>query len=83
MCFDLIGVTLTPFTLIMNLKETQYLQEMYLHDDFTLSLIITDQKYNSHKELANASNCCFKHFSLNSKGEQEDTIEFNFKDGKS
>jgi len=67
----------------MNLKEAQYLQEMYLHDDFTLSLIITDQKYNSQKELANASVCCFKHFSLNTNGEQEETIIFNFKDGKS
>jgi hypothetical protein len=43
--------------------------DIYLHDDFTVSLFIT------------APDCCFKHFSLNSKGELEETFEFDFKDG--
>ena len=56
MCFDhLAGVTLTPLKVIMNLSEAQKEHDIYLHDDFRVSLFIP------------APDCCFKHFSLNSK----------------
>jgi hypothetical protein len=71
MCFDLTGVTLSPFKFIMNLKEAKILFEIYLHDDFTVSL------FNPESDF------CFKHFSLNSNGEQEETVKFDIKDGKS
>ena len=53
-CCDLAGVTLTPLKLIMNLTEAQKDHEIYLHDDFTVSLFF----YGSQE-------CCFKHFSFN------------------
>ena len=68
MCFDLNITSLTPFKFIMNLTEAQNKLEIYLNDDFTGSLFIP------------APDCCFKHFSLNSKDEQEETIKIDFKD---
>ena len=53
----------------MNLTDAQKEHEIYLHDDFTVSLFIP------------APHCFFKHFSFNSKGEQEETIKIDFKDG--
>jgi len=58
MCFDLDGVTLTPLKLIMNFTEAhknhEIFHEIYLHDDFTVSLFIFGYQEG-----------CFKHFSLN------------------
>jgi hypothetical protein len=54
MCFDLDGVSLTPLKLIMNFTEAQKYHEIYLHDDFTVSLFIYGYQES-----------CFKHFSLN------------------
>jgi hypothetical protein len=54
MCFDLTGATLTPFKLIMNLTDEENFHEIYLNDDFTVSLFFP------------ASDCCFKHFTFNS-----------------
>ena len=54
MCFNLNGATLTPLKLIMNLKEEENDHEIYLNDDFTVSL------------FSPASDCCFKNFSFNS-----------------
>jgi hypothetical protein len=53
----------------MNLEKGQYLHEIYLNDDFTVSLIITDREYYLSGFLADESKCCFKHFNLNSNGE--------------
>jgi len=54
MCFDnLAGVTLTPLKFIMNFTLAQKDHEIYLNDDFTVSLFIP------------GPDCCFKHFSLN------------------
>ena len=54
MCFNLTGATLTPLKLIMNFTEEENEHEIYLNDDFTVSL------------FSPASDCCFKHFSFNS-----------------
>ena len=55
MCFDhLTGATLTPLKLIMNFTEAQKEHEIYLNDDFTVSLFIPKKPDG-----------CFKHFSLN------------------
>jgi hypothetical protein len=70
MCFDLNGVFLTSFKFIMKLTEAQSLHEIYLNYDFTVSLFIAKSDF------------CFKHFTLDSKDEQEETIKFDFKDGK-
>jgi hypothetical protein len=69
MCFDYTGSTLSPLKFIMNLEKGQYLHEIYLNDDFTVSLIITDREYYLSGFLADESKCCFKHFNLNSNGE--------------
>ena len=54
MCFDnLAGATLTPLKLITNFTEAQEEYEVYLNDDFTVSLFIP------------GPDGCFKHFSLN------------------
>ena len=54
MCFDhLAGATLTPLKLITNFTEAQKEHEVYLNDDFTVSLFIP------------GPDGCFKHFSLN------------------
>ena len=53
MCFDLAGVTIRPLKFIMNFTEAQKEHEIYLHDDFTVSLFIPPP------------DCCFKYFSLN------------------
>jgi hypothetical protein len=54
MCFDHIaGATLTPLKLIMKFTEAQIEYDIYINDDFTVSLFIT------------GPDGCFKHFSLN------------------
>jgi hypothetical protein len=54
MCFDhLAGATLTPLKLITNFTEAQKEYEVYLNDDFTVSLFIP------------GPDGFFKHFSLN------------------
>jgi len=54
MCFNNItGVTLEPLKFIMNFTEAEKEHEIYLHDDFTVSLFIS------------APDCYFMHFSLN------------------
>jgi hypothetical protein len=71
MCFDnLVGATLIHFKVIMNFSAKQKTHEIYLNDDFTVSLFIP------------APDCSFKHFSFNSKDEQEKTIEIDFLDEK-
>ena len=50
----------------MNFTDTQKEQEIYINDDFSVSLFIP------------GPDCCFKHFSLNLKCEQEETIKFDF-----
>jgi hypothetical protein len=40
MCFNIDGVALTPLKLIMNFTEAQKEHEIYLNDDFTVSLFI-------------------------------------------
>jgi hypothetical protein len=48
MCFDhLAGVTITPLKFIMNFTDSKEDHEIYLHDDFTISLFIP------------APDCCF------------------------
>jgi hypothetical protein len=54
MCLYLDQVTLTPLKLIIKLTEAQERHEIYLHDDFTVSLFIFGSQ-----------DSCFKHFSLN------------------
>ena len=56
MCFYPAKATLTPLKLIMNFTEAQKEHEIYLNDDFTVSMFIP------------APESCFKRFSLNSKG---------------
>jgi hypothetical protein len=67
MCIDLAltGVTIRPMNFIMNFNEEQKQHEIYLHDDFTVSLFIP------------APDCSFKHFSFNSKNKQEETIKID------
>jgi hypothetical protein len=73
--FDLSGVTLTPLKFINKLKESQKVDQSHLSADLTLSLLMPD-----HEDLNNASFCCFRKYSLNSKGdfwfEQGETFEF-------
>jgi hypothetical protein len=40
MYFDLTEVTLSPLKLIMKLTEAQKLYEIYINDDFTVSIFI-------------------------------------------
>ena len=55
MCFDhLAGATLPPLKLIINFTESQKEHEVYLNDDFTVSLFIPRN-----------SDGCFKYFYLN------------------
>jgi hypothetical protein len=65
MCFDLNGVTLIHSNVIKNFSAQQKEHEIYLNDEFTVSLFIP------------APNCLFEHFSFNSKSEQEKPIEIN------
>jgi hypothetical protein len=71
MCFDLTGVTLKPLNFIMSFTEEQKEHEIYLHDDFSVSIFIP------------APHCSFKHFSFKSKDEQEEIIEIDIEDEKS
>ena len=52
--FELAGATLTPLNFIMNFTVEQKEHEIYLHDDFTVSLF-----------MPAPSDYYFKHFSLN------------------
>jgi hypothetical protein len=54
----------------MNFTEAQKNYEIYLHDDFKISLFIIGSQ-----------DCCFKHFSLDLIGEQAETVNFDIKDG--
>jgi hypothetical protein len=69
-CLDLNEVTLAPLKFITIITEEIENVSIYVYDDFKVSLFIT------------GSDCCFKHFSLNSLGEQEKTFKIDFKDGK-
>jgi hypothetical protein len=64
MCFDLTGVTLKSLNFIMNFTRKNQEHEIYLNDDFTVSLLIREK-----------DSSFFKHFNFNSKDEQEKTIE--------
>ena len=63
MCFHQFAeVTLSPLKFIMNFTEAQKEYEIYIDDNFTISLFIA------------ASDFYFKHFSFNLQGKKEETI---------
>ena len=66
---DLSGFTSISLKFIMNLTKEENDNYIYLNDDFKAYMIIP-------------ASYCFKHFSLNSSGERENTIELYFKDGE-
>jgi hypothetical protein len=68
MCFDLTGVTLKSLNFTRKPKQKEH--EIYLNYDFSVSLFIS----------LRANDCSFKHFSFNSKDEQEKAIEIDFED---